>query len=557
MTAALRRAWRRPLWVHAAALAVVLVVSLLAIGPHVAFSSDEGVAVIQARMLRDGHGWLYRYPLASMDPRGDARPFEHGDLGSMGVAPYAKHPTYPLLLAGFDLIGGFWAMLGVGLAGTVAAAGLGALIVRRLDPRLDRTVLWLLGLGSPLFFDGFVVLAHTLAAAAVAGAVLAALTALGPRRTRARRAAAVAGLAAGLVVASLLRTEAIFVGPALAVAVGVGVLAHQLRPAPRRGGGRGRGGCQRGGLGHRPAGLARHPGHADVGGAAVGGQLVGGRPMAVAAHHMAPGQLPGRRHQRRRPGPVRRAVAGRRPDSARTQRPQPVGGGRDGRRGGLLGGAIRGRTARRGARAGPGLPGRVVLPVGRGTRGPPGPRCRDPGRDQRAGRAGGGWNAVRHRRRRRVGRPLLRRDPAGCGAPAGLRGRSRDPSPRAGPGPPDRGRARGAQRPGVAHRAAGAAGVAPRHRGRARRGAGGRGPRRRRARSGPAGGGHVEPTGAPDRLPRLRAVRVGGDRSPEPGPLRRRARPDGASTGSCWCHRTRLRIWPACQAGMWWPATLD
>ena len=71
-----------------------------------AFSSDEGVAVIQARMLRDGDGWLYRYPLASHRSPGDARPFEHGDVGSKGVAPYAKHPLYPLLLAGFDLVGG-------------------------------------------------------------------------------------------------------------------------------------------------------------------------------------------------------------------------------------------------------------------------------------------------------------------------------------------------------------------------------------------------------------------------------------------------------------------
>ena len=71
--AAAARAGRRrpgvvaaPLWARTPCWPLVLVVSLAGHRAHVvAFSSDEGVAVIQAHMLRDGHGWLYRYPLAS------------------------------------------------------------------------------------------------------------------------------------------------------------------------------------------------------------------------------------------------------------------------------------------------------------------------------------------------------------------------------------------------------------------------------------------------------------------------------------------------------------
>ncbi len=222
------RLWAAPLWAHTLALAAVLLVGLAVIGPHVAFSSDEGVAVLQARMLRDGQGWLYHYPLARIDSGNVARPFEHGDVGTKGVAAYAKHPLYPVVLAGLDVVGGYTAILLAGLAGTVLAALLAAFLARRLDPRLDRLTLWLVGVGSPLFFDAYVVLAHTLAAAALAAGALAALTALAPGRTRPTRLLALAGLVVAFALATMLRTESVFVGPALAAAVGLAALGHRL-----------------------------------------------------------------------------------------------------------------------------------------------------------------------------------------------------------------------------------------------------------------------------------------------------------------------------------------
>ena len=217
-----------PLAAHVAALAVVLALGLVLTGPRVAYSSDEGVAVLQARMLREGHGWLYRSPLARIDPEDQARPFVRGDLGSKGVAPYAKHPLYPVVLAGFDAVGGDWGLHVAGALGTLLAALLAAVLARELDPRFDRVVLWLVGLASPLFFDSYVVLAHSLAAAAVAGGVLLGVRALRPGRPARRRALAAGGMLACFTVGSMLRTEALFVGPALAVGGAVVALARRV-----------------------------------------------------------------------------------------------------------------------------------------------------------------------------------------------------------------------------------------------------------------------------------------------------------------------------------------
>ena len=120
------------------------------------------------------------------------------ERGATGRA-LAKHPLYPVLLAAADRLGGVTGMVLLSLAGTVAAAGLAAVLARRLDPALVRPDLWMVGLASPLLFDGFLVIAHTLGAALAAAAVLLALraveragpsTAGGRSRRRRRRDAA-------------------------------------------------------------------------------------------------------------------------------------------------------------------------------------------------------------------------------------------------------------------------------------------------------------------------------------------------------------------------------
>lgn len=223
------RAGHRPLGAHVAVLAVVLLIGLLVSGPRVAYTSDEGAAVLQARLLEHDGTWLYRYPLTALDAEDGARPFVRGDLGTKGLAPYAKHPLYPVILAGALRIGGEAGLGLVGVLGTLGAATASALLARRLRPSLAVATLWIVGIGSPLLFDGYVVLAHALAAAAAGAGVLALLDGLDPGRSRLRRAVGLAAAAILVMASSMLRTEALFLAPALAFAC---LVLAVLRRAP-------------------------------------------------------------------------------------------------------------------------------------------------------------------------------------------------------------------------------------------------------------------------------------------------------------------------------------
>ena len=211
-----RRLWSRPLGFHVAALAVVLLALVPVVGTSASFSTDEGAAIVQARSLARGDGWVVEHPFPEVDPDGRHYPLELSERGPRGFVAFGKHPLYALLMAGADRVGGVTAMVLVSLAGTVTAAGLAALLARRLGAGLDRLTLWVVGLASPLLFDGFLVMGHALGAALAAGAVLAAVLALERRRPAA--ALAVAPLVAGAV---LVRSEGVFLALALAVAAGV------------------------------------------------------------------------------------------------------------------------------------------------------------------------------------------------------------------------------------------------------------------------------------------------------------------------------------------------
>jgi len=208
-----RRIWHLPLRAHVAALAVVLVALVPLIGTGSSFSADEGAAIVQARSLSRGDGWIVEHPVPEADPAGVAYPLELSERGPKGTAPFAKHPVYALLLAGADRVAGNAGMVLLSVLGTVAAAALAALLAARIDPGLARPTLWAAGVASPLLFDGYLVIAHTLGAACAAGAVLAAAVAF-ERRSR------VAALAVAPCVAAavLLRTEAAFLALGLAMA---------------------------------------------------------------------------------------------------------------------------------------------------------------------------------------------------------------------------------------------------------------------------------------------------------------------------------------------------
>ncbi len=210
------RLWAAPFWAHVAALSLVLVALLPFIGTAASFSADEGAAIIQARSLSRGDGWIVEHPLPEIDPTGDSYPIELSSRGPNGVGTFAKHPVYAFVMAAADRLGGVTAMILLSLLGTVVAACVAAALAARIDTGLARSAFWLVGLGSPLLFDGYLVIAHTLGAALAGAAVLVAVVAI--ERRRPLVALAVAPIVAAAV---LLRTEAVLFAVALAVVTAI------------------------------------------------------------------------------------------------------------------------------------------------------------------------------------------------------------------------------------------------------------------------------------------------------------------------------------------------
>jgi hypothetical protein len=230
---------RIPLLAHAGLLAAALLLAAVVIGEG-AFSADEGAAIIQAQALADGDGWLVDHPFPEADATDRTYPYEYSLEGDDGIAPFAKHPTYALLLAAGDLVAGWYGMVVLSVLGTVVAAWGAARLATRLDPSIEVVTLWAVGLGTPLLFDASLLIAHSLSAA---GAMLAALAAVRVLEGGSRWW--LAGVVASILAAGLVRNEALLFAPALAVgalawersgralasgaaAVGAGVVAHQL-----------------------------------------------------------------------------------------------------------------------------------------------------------------------------------------------------------------------------------------------------------------------------------------------------------------------------------------
>jgi hypothetical protein len=206
-----------PLAAHAAVLVCLLVAVAGWVGTSTSWTSDEGSTIHQVRTL-DAGSWRLAHPLPAADPVGANYPLDGADWGSRGVAPLARHPLYPAMLLPLYQLAGIAGLVGASLAGTVLAAVAAGHLAGLVAARLQRPTFWLVGLASPAFFYGFVVMAHTLAAAAGLGAA-ASILAAGRATARVRRWSLV-GAACGLVaVCVALRTEGVFLGPALAAGV--------------------------------------------------------------------------------------------------------------------------------------------------------------------------------------------------------------------------------------------------------------------------------------------------------------------------------------------------
>lgn len=213
----LRRVWGAPLWAHVLVLGVGLLALVPLVGTNSSFSPDEPVAITQARSLAAGGGWIVEHPFTEVDPDGQFYPLAGSNQGEEGMAPFAKHPLYPLMLAAVEPVGGLGAMMVPSVLATVAAAALAALLARTVTGGLERPVLWAVGVGSPLLFDAYLVIAHSLGAAFVTAATLAVVVAI--RRSRSLLLMMAAALLVSVAV--LFRTEALIFALALGVATAV------------------------------------------------------------------------------------------------------------------------------------------------------------------------------------------------------------------------------------------------------------------------------------------------------------------------------------------------
>lgn len=215
------RVHRAPIAAHAAMLAVAMLVLLPVVGWHGVLSTDEGAAIAQARSLSSNGSFGMSHPLLEADPSGAHFPFEKSAASDGGYAPLPKKPAYSLLLAAVDRAGGVPAMLLLSIGGTVAAATLTAMIARLMNAALAVPAFWLAGAASPLFIDGFLIIAHTITAACCAGALLMAARSVASPHGRPGSPAWHLGSSAILAIllgaAVLLRAEAALFGAALTI----------------------------------------------------------------------------------------------------------------------------------------------------------------------------------------------------------------------------------------------------------------------------------------------------------------------------------------------------
>lgn len=205
----------RPLWVHAVALAVALAALVPIVQNGMIGSADEGAVLAQARLLeRTGQWWTAGSP--SVDPTGRWFGLDLSEQVDGRWYPYAKHPLFVELVSAIGT-GRLWVLYLVMCAGTVVAAVFAAMLAGRVSMRYRVPTMWALGLASPLFFDGYWLMAHSLAAG------LAALSLWGLLRwAQDRRATGLVVMCLAVGIVALLRSEGTLFGIALAGAALLG-----------------------------------------------------------------------------------------------------------------------------------------------------------------------------------------------------------------------------------------------------------------------------------------------------------------------------------------------
>ncbi len=215
---AAKRAWSAPLWTHALALGILLVLGLVLTRPFFPVTADEGVSLLQARHLNETGRWLVDPPPSSIDPDGWVTVPYYAERGTLGKAFYPKHPVYPWVLSKIDAVSGTSGMVGLSTLGAWTTALFGALLARELGTKRERTTLWLVGVGSPVFFYAYLVVAHTVASTLACLGTLALLRAVRVE-SKSRFFACGVAVIACCGLATAVRSEAVFLGPGFALAL--------------------------------------------------------------------------------------------------------------------------------------------------------------------------------------------------------------------------------------------------------------------------------------------------------------------------------------------------
>jgi hypothetical protein len=216
---------RSALAIHTALLATVLLAILAFVNNGQVGFPDEGIYSAQVDNLSRG-SWSAPIPAKDIDPDGRHIAAVGSAIVGDSFIPYSRQALYPLVLLPAFELGGVAGMLVVSTFGTVVAALAAALLARRIDPSLGIAALWLAGIGSPLLFDAYFIVGHSLAAA-LAGMLAVALCAvLDDRRTV--WLWAVVPLAIAL---TLIRSEGLLVVLGLGIVAGLAAFSRRPRPA--------------------------------------------------------------------------------------------------------------------------------------------------------------------------------------------------------------------------------------------------------------------------------------------------------------------------------------
>jgi hypothetical protein len=214
----------RPFRHHALGLLLLLAALVPLIGTDSAFVTDESYVVIQLDTIEHTGAWTLPHPIPEVDPTGKAFPIHGGTRYEDGYTLYGKHPALIYLYLPVHRAFGLVGLVALSVLGTWAAAVFAARLAGRIRPGSERVALWLVGVASPLFFDAFLIHAHSIGAALAAGASLLALRHLEERRV-------VFGVLAVLAVLALalVRSEGVLFAGALGGAIGLqGLLRRRV-----------------------------------------------------------------------------------------------------------------------------------------------------------------------------------------------------------------------------------------------------------------------------------------------------------------------------------------